>query len=778
MSTFVAGRRSKGLAGGIALALGLGMGLTSGALAQHDAQSPPPPPAPAMVAHAAGKAESAGVVGERVWKNTRGGLNDQVLSDLRAFPEGAAGSAALKKNVASLETNIAKREETRSAKFKEAKDKMEAELAKNSTKGLSEALKRTLEMYLLTPERDRDAFKREAWVKEMVTKCDAAARECESKGDLFTANELFFRLNALMEEEGTYRADQKRMGQRLTMIRLYIPQRFWQLRNDERLEAGKPALPPYNDLGEKYEEKINGISRAIVFQAIVAAANQHIDRETSPSELLVQGLESVRTMVTTTDLEGVFEGIKNPAARDAMNAAIDQRIAKLRTSKSPISRTDITDIFEELSQVSKTTVGIPENALLHEFGNGAMSKLDEFSAIVWPDEVTRFDRMTQGNFIGVGIQIQIDEESQLIKVVTPIEGTPAQRGGIRSGDLIKKINGNSAVGISLNQAVDQITGAADTKVNLTMERPGDLVGKDNNELPREIDFNLTRTRIPIYTVKGWRRTGAHEADWDWFVDQQNRIGYVRLTQFTESTTDALRKAIDTMKASGPLGGLILDLRFNPGGLLTEAVSVSNVFIDSGAIVSTRGTVNQGGTQSATPGNAMLGGAPLVVLINEGSASASEIVSGAVRVYSDKGDIDAAILGQRSFGKGSVQNVFPLSQNAKMKLTTQYYYLPDGKLIHRKPGATQWGVDPHMKVEDLAENQSDGLKLRQDADVLPLDEHGRIVDTKVPRPDPQKLLDDGLDLQLQQALAILQAKSLAKGEKNQAQIPENTTRPTQ
>lgn len=775
MSTFVAVRHKKNLAGGLAWTLGLaiGLGVTAATWAQQVAPASPP-----AVAEAAGKAESASVVGERVWKNTRAGQNELVLKDLRAFPEGPAGAAALKKNVASLEANFAKREETRSTKYKEAQTKMQDELAKNTTKGLSEALRRTVEMYLLTPEKDREAFKREAWVKDIISKSDAAARASESKGDWFTANELFFRLNALLEEEGTYRGDQKRLGQRLTMIRLYLPQRFWQLRNDERLESGKPALPPYNDLGEKYQDKIDGISRAIVFQAIVAAANQHIDRETPPSELLVQGLESVRTMVTTTDLEGVFEGLKNPAAREAMNAAIDQRISKLRTSKSPISRADITDIFEELSATSKTTVGIPENALLHEFGNGAMTKLDEFSAIIWPDEVTRFDRMTQGNFIGVGIQIQIDEETQLIKVVTPIEGTPAQRGGIRAGDLIKKINGNSAVGISLNQAVDQITGPADSKVTLTMERQGEQVGKDNSELTRELDFNLTRAKIPLYTVKGWRRTGVHETDWDWFIDRDSRIGYVRLTQFTENTTEALREAIATMKKEGPLGGLILDLRFNPGGLLTEAVSVANTFIDSGAIVSTRGTVNQGGTQSATPGNAMLGGAPLVVLINEGSASASEIVSGAVRVYSDKGDIDAALLGQRSFGKGSVQNVFPLSQNAKMKLTTQYYYLPDGKLIHRKPGSSQWGVDPHLKIEDLAENQSDGLKLRQDADVLPLDEHGKIVDTKVPRPDPQKLLDDGLDLQLQQALAILQAKNLAKGEKNQAQIPETPSRSTQ
>jgi len=166
---------------------------------------------------------------------------------------------------------------------------------------------------------------------------------------------------------------------------------------------------------------------------------------------------------------------------------------------------------------------------------------------------------------------------------------------------------------------------------------------------------------------------------------------------------------------------------------------------------------------------MLKGAPLVVLINEGSASASEIVSGAIRHYSDKGDIKAVLIGERSYGKGSVQNVWPLSTNAKMKLTTQYYKLPDGRIIHRKPGAPTWGIDPHLAIDILPETESDALKLRQDVDVLPIDEKGNlVVNPKTPRQDPNKLLDDGLDVQLQTALAILQAQAAAQPA--QARVP--------
>lgn len=775
MSWSVAKRRCVGLAVGVVAAWSLVIGgaaqaqqagLAQAGLAQAGKAEP--------LVTAAGQPASTMDASRRIWELARQGEGQGLLTELGQFPDGQIGTPALKSNVESLKANIAKREEVRAKKLAEARSKFDEELAKNTTKGLSEAVRRMVEMYVLTPEGDRQAFKRTPEVAGLIEKTVAAAKDAESKHDWFTANELYFRLNALMEEEGTYREDQKRLSQRLTMIRMYQPERFWERANTERVESGKSPLPPFNDLGEKYEDKLKDISRVIVVKAIISAVRQHIDRETPPAEILVSGLESVKLLATTPDLDGVFPGLKNGAAREAMAAVIDHRIAKLRASKAAITGSDLTEMLDELDQTSKTTVNIPENALLHEFGNGVTAKLDEFSAIIWPDELTRFDRLTQGNFVGVGVQIQIDEETHMVKVVTPIEGTPAQRAGIRMGDLIKKINGKNAVGITVNQAVDNITGPKGTEVILTMERPG--AGEEGRA--KDIDFNLTRAVIPLHTVKGWRRTGLHETDWDWFIDHDNKIGYVRLSQFTDdptgltpSTTEGLRAAIASMvKSEGKLGGLILDLRFNPGGLLTEAVSVANTFIDKGEIVSTRGSAIPGESKSATPGESMLGGAPLIVLVNEGSASASEIVSGAIRHYADKGDIAALILGQRSFGKGSVQNVFPLTANAKMKLTTQYYYLPDGRLLHRKPGATVWGVDPHLKVEDLSENLSDAIKLRQDADVLPLNEKGEIVESKEPRPDPSRLLDDGLDLQLQHALAILQAASLGRADKNQAHLP--------
>lgn len=770
MSMRLAGRNLCVLAAGLALGLG-----SIGGVAHGQAIAPAEP------------AAALSDLSTRVWTVARGGDDDQLLAALKGVPDvNTPGVQALKSNAASLEKNIAKREELRTKKLGEAREKLQKQLTKSRELGadagehdraeaLSEAVKHAVELFILTKPENRDALMAEQEIKDLVQKADATARAAEGKGDWFTANELFYRLNALLEESGTYKPDLKRLQLRLMMIRLYSPEQFWKLRNDERLKDKKSPLPPYNGLGENWQEKVEGIDRQMVKTSVAHASRQHIDN-VPLKDLLLGGIDALKTMATTSDLRGAFPTLAEVEKVGAFNKFLDGWQSRINTPGMIVSMTMLSDFVDELATTGKTTLNMPEGALLHEFGNGAMSKLDDFSAIIWPDELARFDRMTQGNFRGVGVQIQLDDETQMIKVVTPLEGTPAQRAGIKTGDLIKKINGQSAVGISLNQAVDLITGPVDSNVTITMERKTGQQDPDGKDISQDIDYKLVRAVIPLASVKGWRRVGAKEDAWDWYVDKDNKIGYVRLLQFTEDTTNDLQNAVRQMKASGGVNGLVLDLRFNPGGLLTEAVSVANTFIDRGTIVSTRGKL-PGEVKSATPGASMLADIPVAVLINEGSASASEIVSGAIRHYADNNDIKAIVVGQRSFGKGSVQNVWPIAPNAKMKLTTQYYYLPDGHRLHRMPGATVWGVEPHLKVDVLAENESDALKLRQDADVLPIDEKGNVItDSKTPRPDPQKLLDDGLDLQLQTALAILQAETVKLGDAVATQPRDPATKP--
>ncbi|HVU62375.1 MAG TPA: S41 family peptidase [Phycisphaerales bacterium] len=741
------------------------------------AAPPPDQPLPSQVTSLDG-------LSVRTWADAREGNLDDLLTQLRNLPAGdTPGLSALRANAESLEKNLAKREELRSKKLAELNKKFDEQMKKadeakpeDSSDALSEALKTAVETFLVIKPDTKESFKHDARITDLIHRADVAARSNEKEGKWFKANELFYRLHLLLEEEGTYKPDTKRLGLRLRMIRMYAPEEFWKLRNDERLKEKKSPLPPYNGLGENFRDKLDGIDSDMVRRAVLAASRQQIDTRDGPNkltlkDLILSGIDALRTLATTSDLKSAFPELGNKDKSDQFIAFLDDWRDRLKTPGMVATDRSLRDFMEQAINESTETVQLGSNVVLHEFGNGAMGRLDDFSAIIWPDEVTRFNRMTEGKFRGVGVQIQMDDETQMIKVVSPLEGTPAQRAGIKTNDLIKKIDGKSAVGISLDQAVDLITGPVDTTVTMTMERKTDKTDENGHEITQDIDFKLARAEIDLPSVKGWRHSGNHETDWDWMIDPANRIGYVRLLQFTDNTTHDLREAVHQMQMQGPLNGLIFDLRFDPGGLLTEAVGVANTFIDRGVIVSTEGLV-QPEVKTASPGEAMLKDTNVIVLINEGSASASEIVSGAIRYYADHDDIHALVLGQRSFGKGSVQNVWPLTNDprgAKMKLTTQYYKLPDGRILHRKPGSVTWGVEPHLKIDMLPDTESDAIKLRTDADVVPIDQNGKVI-TTAKTPDPQKLLDDGLDLQLQTALAILQAQAAAHSQV-QARMPD-------
>jgi len=469
-------------------------------------------------------------------------------------------------------------------------------------------------------------------------------------------------------------------------------------------------------------------------------------------DLIISGLDAVKTMATTTDLADVFEGLSKAHNRDALVRTIENEKLRLASKNSPASGYDLRRALDAVLGEGTKNAQIMEEALLHEFGNGAMSALDDYTAIIWPDELARFRRSTQGEFIGIGVQIQLDE-LQNIKIVTPLEGTPAQRAGFRSDDIIKKIDGRTAVGLGLDQAVELITGPANTRVTVTVERMG-----DDGE-PDEIDFTIVRQKIDLPSVKGWSKTGPGDDEWDYFIDKDDQIGYLRLTGFTEDSTREFDDAVSQMKSEG-LNALILDLRYNPGGLLDQAVKLASRFVPEGMIVKTvdgSGITDSLNEAVRVSDSKSLNDFPVIVLVNEGSASASEILSGAIQAGAKKGMVDALVLGNRSFGKGSVQNVYLLpGARAAMKVTTNYYHIDAPRMIHKVPGATVWGIDPDVEIDMLPSQQQDALLLRREADVLPLDENGNII-VDAERPDPNTLLSEGTDLQVETALVLLKAR---------------------
>jgi carboxyl-terminal processing protease len=334
------------------------------------------------------------------------------------------------------------------------------------------------------------------------------------------------------------------------------------------------------------------------------------------------------------------------------------------------------DVFEKIrtDYVEKPD----EERLVEAAINGMLNSLDPHSSYMDAKSFRDMQVQTRGEFGGLGIEVT--QEDGLIKVVTPIDDTPASRAGILSGDIITAIDNENVQGLSLNQAVDKMRGAPDTPVTLKILRG---TSKD------PMDIKLTRAVIQIKSVR------EHQEGDD--------IGYIRITQFNEQTFDGVRAAIQKFENDIPAAkfkGFILDLRNNPGGLLDQSIAVVNCFLDRGEIVSTRGrNAEETMRYNAHPGD-LSKGKPVVVLINGGSASASEIVAGALQDHKR-----ATILGTRSFGKGSVQTIIPLGQNnGAVRLTTARYYTPSGRSIQAK------GIDPDVTV---LEDVPDDLKGKDD-----------------------------------------------------------------
>lgn len=684
-----------------------------------------------------------------LWHDALEGDADAVLGLLAALPDEAAEPAvqALKEANSRRLAHLEQAEQRRAERLQEAWDELQEATAKDD---LREALRLAVEISTLT-QREGGSLD-DPRIGQVAEQAERQARKAEEQGDWLTASELFGRLNLLYDTEARYRDDVRRVGRRLQMMRLYTPKRLHDLRSQRLVEAGEDPLPPFNEFGESWQRKLAGVDESMVVRAISYADRQHVEG-VKTAQMVVSGLDALKTLATTGDLAEAFPAIGDKAkvGRFLNGLANEQRRFELAGDRADFR--DLIRLIGSLRQLNDSTLALPWEALVHEFGNGAMDALDDFSSIVWPDEIRQFQRTTRGSFTGVGIQITIDDADRLV-VVTPLDGTPARRAGIQAGDIIRMIDGHSTIGITSSQAVDLITGPAGAKVTLSVEREG---------VDGLIDFEIVRAEIPLVTVKGWERSGDGEKDWNWWIDRDNRIGYVRLNQFTEDTVRDFDDAVQQMIAQeGAVDGLILDLRYNPGGLLSSAVEIVNRFVREGVVVTQRdaqGRVRE--RQRARPGKATLLDTPVVVLVNEGSASASEIVSGALQ------DLDrAVVVGARTFGKGSVQNVYDIGQGlAAMRLTTQYYYLPSGRLIHRKPASKVWGIEPDVHVAMLPEQISRSLRLRQDADIRPEDrgaipvQNADADDEPLGPPEPRRLIEEGIDPQLETALVLLQSQTL-------------------
>ncbi len=335
------------------------------------------------------------------------------------------------------------------------------------------------------------------------------------------------------------------------------------------------------------------------------------------------------------------------------------------------------DLFGKvLEEINKQYVDeIDQSEGMDSAINGLLQSLDPYSSYMSPEIFQEMQTETSGEFGGLGIEVSM--EAGVVKVITPIDDTPASKAGIKAGDYIVKIDNVQVQGKSLSEAVDLMRGLVGTDIELTVRRRG---------VKKALTFNITRKIIEVQSVKS-----------DLL---ENNIGYIRLTSFNDNSSDQIKKKIKKLKENVNLKAFILDLRNNPGGLLSQAIKISDFFLENGEIVSTKSRKKSENRKWFARKGDITEGKTLVVLINYGSASASEIVAGALKDHKR-----AIILGENSYGKGSVQSIIPLKNKGAIRLTVAKYYLPSGKSI------SEVGVRPDIEVNE----EGDDFRIKTDTD---------------------------------------------------------------
>ncbi|MFK7788762.1 MAG: S41 family peptidase [Phycisphaeraceae bacterium] len=405
---------------------------------------------------------------------------------------------------------------------------------------------------------------------------------------------------------------------------------------------------------------------------------------------------------------------------------------------------DLSPLAEAREHIHSRYVGeVNDQELIDAALRGMASALgDDYTQYFSNEELNMFNEHVSGEFTGIGASIDIYEER--LRIVAPMDNSPAWNSGVMPGDIVLEIDGKDTLGIDIYEAMRQLKGKAGTDVTIKVRhRTGDIE-----------DITITRDKIHIDSVTGYRRDPGN--GYDYMIDPQNKIAYVRLIQFGDTSLQEIEVVLKTLKSQG-MTALILDLRNNGGGLLDGAAGMADIFLTGGqTIVSTKG--KGAGTETLVSSDAtLLPDLPLVVLINENSASASEILAGAML------DNDRALLvGSRTFGKGSVQQLLPLNGGTSaIKLTTAYWYLPSGTLIHRKKDAERWGVDPSpgnfVPMDD--EQLRAMLIKRREAEVD--DPYAKLDGPVTPKWLREEMLDDPLAAALQAAQEMLKSDELPR-----------------
>ncbi len=500
---------------------------------------------------------------------------------------------------------------------------------------------------------------------------------------------------------------------------------------------------------ESREERYENVKKEMFVRSIDALRLDYVSSIIDYRHLAIEAIKRCKLLAEVTNLSPVVRsslaesGVSIDESRlSAWSSGLAVILDEIENSPMDVNRDKFIGIFEKVLVLNTTTVQLPPKILIAQFAEASLSALDPYTMLVWPKQVEDFEKTMTNEFTGIGIEIS--REKGLLTVSSLLPDTPAYNSGLDAKDVIENVDGVETKDMSLSCAVKSITGPAGTKVRLTIRRAGE---------DKTRDIIITRAKITVPTIRGWQRTETGK--WLYMIDKSRKIGYIHITSFSEKTASDLEDVLNQLEAEG-LNGLIVDLRFNSGGLLNAAIGVVDKFLEEGPIVITRPRSWVASTYAWAHRGGTHPNYPLVILINSYSASASEIVAGAL---ADPLHKRASLVGERTHGKGSVQGIISYPRGgAQLKYTMAYYHLPSGQRVKsrdevKKEGREDWGVGPDVEVKLRSDEIKKMFDVQRDNNVLVKADHD-----KKAAPLKKHTIEESLSADPQLAVGLLVVKS--------------------
>lgn len=591
-------------------------------------------------------------------------------------------------------------------------------------------------------EEQKAAVLDDPFVQMMLTTMKANADKNEREGKWLDAyTHCYYWLTAIhADDEADGETDQEKVKE-------------LQDKADELIELSAIELGLKDSTcGETAAERYEGIEAEMFLRALQLLNDNYVD-QIDYQQMITDALKRCRL------LSRVLENTQESLAWSASKEQVDEWNIGLETfqpadghlpqSAEKLGPGSVLRTFEGVLALNAITLKLPETVVIAHFAEASLASLDPFTAMVWPWNVKDFEKSMTQQFTGIGVEIS--KSTGVLKVVSLLPDTPAYKSGLDADDEIIAVDGESTEEMTIFCAVNKITGPKGTKVTLTIRRPSTGETKD---------VTIRRDKIVVQPLRGWTRDAG--GDWNDLIDIDNRIGYIRLTAFTENSGPDLDESLRRLEQKG-LKGLILDLRFNSGGFLQASADVVDLFVEEGMIVTSK--PRQGlETYEIAHRSGTHPDYPLVVLINGSSASASEIVAGALQ---DPQHQRATIVGDRSYGKGSVQVVTPFTGGgSQLKYTIAYYHLPSNQRVEnryqiQKEGRGDWGIAPDVKVKMRNNELKEMIDIQRNNDVLARTDHEANGGTMKRHAIMETLQADP---QLSIGLLVLQSKLTAQGVK--------------